>query len=124
MLGDGMDDQAGHIVLGIVCKSQVFEFDGGLLRVVDRSQNPGQFFVGHHAGQPVAGHQQPVARADVEHPNVFRAAAGILAAQVKIQHVLEFVRGKLVGRDRTGVEQGVGQGVVLGELFERPSRRR
>ena len=57
MLGDRMNDQAGHIVLGIVCKSQVFEFNGGFLRVVNGSQNPGQFFVGHDAGQSITGHQ-------------------------------------------------------------------
>ena len=85
MLGDGMDDQAGHVVLGVVGESHVLELDGGLLRVVDRSQDPGQVFVGDHAGEPVAGHQQPVARPDVEHPDVFGAAAGILAAQVEIQ---------------------------------------
>ena len=49
--------------------------------------------------------------------NVFGAATGVLASQIEIKHVLELVRRELFGRDCTGVEQGVGKGVVLGELF-------
>ena len=100
------------------CQGQVLEIAGGLLRVVDGAQDPGQIFVGDHAGQAVAGHQEPVAGPDVELPNVFGTAAGVLAAQVEIQHVLELVVGQLFGGDRAGIEQGVGQRVVFGELFE------
>ena len=39
---------------------------------------------------------------------VFGTAAGILAAQIEIQHVFELVRGELFRRDRAGIEQGVG----------------
>ena len=82
---DGVDDQAGHVIFGIVGEGQVFEVASGRLRVIDRSQDPGQVFVRDHAGEPVAGHQEPVARPDVELPDVFGAAAGILAAEVEIQ---------------------------------------
>ena len=118
LVRDGVDDQAGDIVLGIVGQRQVLEHHGRALRVVDRAQDLREVLVGDDTGQPVAGHQQPVARPDVEHPDVFRAAARVLAAQVEIQDILELVVRQLLGGDRAGLEQGVGQRVVLGELLE------
>ena len=99
-------------------QGQFLEHHGRLLGVVDRAQHVGQFGVGHHAGQAVAGQEEPVSGADVQDAEVFGAAPRVLAAQVEVKDVLELVSGQLLPGDRSRVEQGVGQGVVLGQLLE------
>ena len=49
LLGDGVDDQAGDIVLGVVGQRHVLEGHGGLLGVVERGQDARQVVVGDDA---------------------------------------------------------------------------
>ena len=118
LVGDDVDDQAGDVVLGVVRERQVLEQDGGLLGVGDGAQHAADLGVGDDAGEAVAGHEEAVAAADVHDAEVLRPAAGVLAAEVEVQDVLELVVVQLLGRDGAGVEQGAGQVVVLGQALQ------
>src|SRR5262249_50411900 len=56
-LGDGMDDQASHVVLRVICKGKVHQGARCALWIVDATQDLGQVWIVDHARQSVAGHQ-------------------------------------------------------------------
>ncbi len=81
-----MNDQAGYVIFRVVFQGHVLENNRGLLRVIDRAQNPGQRLVGNDACKSVASQQKAVARPNVENAEILGSAARPCCPDKDIRH--------------------------------------
>ena len=101
---------ASTMASAAVCGS--FAFSSRVFELVD----------GDALDDPVGAEHEPVAVGEGEFLG-FGAGAPLFGADVPPQHVLEAVGAGLVGGDRAGVDQGLRQGMVLGQLFDFAARQ-